>query len=544
MKRYAFIALIVLLSASCGSSNQQNATKEDHQQGDFQQKGISKNMNVLLILADDMGFSDLECFGSEIKTTNLNELASSGCYFTQFYNAGRCCPSRASLLTGRYSHSVGIGEMKKDFQWPSYRGFLSDNCLTLAEAFKQNGYRTYMSGKWHVGSKLEHQPIARGFDRFYGSPSSPAGYYKPIKGRKMMLDTQEVDTPEDWYATTAFTDYALDFIQEHQTQQPEKPFFCYLAYTAPHWPLHAPEEVVQKYIDQYSEGWLKWRGRRYANQRQDSLLPEHVALSAPDPSNRAWEMMPNQEEYIRRMAVHAAMIDIMDKEIGRVISYLEEQGQLKNTIVLFLSDNGASPEDPSNWPRLEVDHKAKIGQPNTYAGIQQEWANMANVPFRKYKSYVHEGGTATPLLLKVGDHKGFHQGVIREQGHVIDLFPTLMALTGVSAKLNDKAYTSDGVNLLPLISGDAQHLPERPLYWDHRSNQAYRKGRWKIVHTHESDKWELYDMEVDRSETNNLAKQYPKRVASMDSAFQVWAQKMDVKSVEEINARKEALGLK
>ncbi|RMG68109.1 MAG: arylsulfatase, partial [Bacteroidetes bacterium] len=307
----------------------------------------AKPPNIILILADDMGYSDLGAMGSEIATPHLDRLAGDGLLFTQAYNAGRCCPTRASLLTGQYQHATGVGFMTGDLGNPHYQGYLNRQCATLAELLQPAGYATMMSGKWHLGDQPGQRPQQRGFDQFFGVPEGGGVYFMPFrKNRTVVLgDTPiEVDTAH-FYTTIAFNDYACRFIAEH-TDTSEAPFFLYLPHIAPHFPLQVPDSSLARYLGTYREGFAKLRARRFARQQRLGLLPPHLQLSPPDELVEDWEALSEEEQvcYDRKMAAYAAQITLMDQGIGRLVDLLEARGELDNTLILFLSDNGGTSE--------------------------------------------------------------------------------------------------------------------------------------------------------------------------------------------------------
>jgi arylsulfatase len=409
--------------------------------------------NIVLVLADDMGFSDLGCYGGEIATPNLDALAKNGLRFTQFYNCARCCPTRASLLTGLYPHQAGIGDMTADQGAPGYRGHLQPNAVTIAEVLKAAGYRTLMCGKWHVGGGAGRGPVVRGgFDDYFGMIEGfrdfweSTGYVRLPAGRPA-----RTYPPGGFYATDAITDHALDFLADAR-KAPEKPFFLYLAYTAPHFPLHARPEDIAKYKDVYAKGWDKLREERHARQVKLGLFDPKVRLSPRSGfetrddfyrtgENPAWDTLPTDRraDLARRMAVYAAMVDRLDQDVGRVVEDLRKNGQLENTLVLFLSDNGACAEwdpfgfDGTSGPKNVLHTGAeldKMGGPGTYHSYGSGWANACNTPFRWYKHYGHEGGIRTPLIAHWP--KGIAgRGEFRHQvGHVIDLMATCVDVGG------------------------------------------------------------------------------------------------------------------
>ena len=484
--------------------------------------------NIVLIMADDMGFSDIGCYGGEIETPNLDRLAGNGLRFTQFYNTARCCPTRASLLTGLYSHQAGIGHMVGNKGYPAYQGYLNDRCVTIAEALKPAGYQTLMTGKWHVGNKRGHWPLDRGFDRFYGSNTSTGSYFAihdDSYDRRLILDDREIEPPDEWYATDAYTDYAIDFVEEASRR--EDPFFLYLAYTAPHWPLHALPEDIAKYRGKYRKGWDALRRERHKRMIEMGIVEEDWPLSPR--GGRAWDSLSDEkkDEMDLRMAVYAAMIDRMDRNIGKLVESLEERGILDNTLILFLADNGGCAEG-GLWGFQRGDEP--IGSPQSYASYGLCWANASDTPFRRYKKWTHEGGIATPLI-------AHWPGVIRQRGelcrqvgHVIDLMPTCCEVAGAEYPGRHDGHEIvpvEGRSLVPVFQGRMRE-PHEALFWEHQGNRAVRQGKWKLVSEH-ADAWELYDLEADRTEMHDLAAERPEKVRELKNLYKAWAARCGVR---------------
>jgi arylsulfatase len=396
--------------------------------------------NIIVILMDDMGYSDIGCYGGEINTPNIDKLAKEGLRFTQFYNTARCCPTRASLLTGLYPHQTGIGWMtndpgdKQDVERPyGYEGFLNRDCVTIAEAVQDAGYHTYMAGKWHLGyHKKEYWPLQRGFERYYGIISGATSYLKPHGDRSLTLDNNPVEPEGDnYYTTDAFTNYAIRFIKE---QKDNKPFFLYLAYNAPHWPLHAKQQDIQKYVGKYIKGWDSLRQERYKRQLEMGIIKEQWQLSDRDPGVRAWDALTEEQkrQLDYRMAVYAAQIDCADQNIGKVVDTLKGMGKFDNTLILFLSDNGGCAEP---YKDLGGGEFKRINDPNVWGSVSygQGWANVSNTPFRLFKVRMHEGGISTPLIAhwpaQIKDQKG---KLTDHCGYLIDIMPTILDVSGAT----------------------------------------------------------------------------------------------------------------
>lgn len=488
--------------------------------------------NVIVILADDMGFSDLGCYGSEIKTPNLDKLAAKGQRFTQFYNTARCCPTRASLLTGLYPHQAGVGHMVQDKGFNGYRGKLNDTCVTIAEVLKPAGYRTYLCGKWHVGENKGHWPVDRGFERSYALVSGGTNYFRLDPERTLAIDDRKITPPKDWYVTDAITDNAVTFLKEHK--KADEPFFLYLAYTSPHWPLHAHAADVKKYQGKYSIGWDELRKRRLAKMREMKLIDEKWPLTARDAKVPAWEDAKDKDEWDLRMAVYAAQIDRMDQGIGKVLAQLEAMKATEDTLILFLADNGGCAEIIEKSDKKE----AKTGDADSFRSYGVGWANASNTPFRLYKHWVHEGGISTPLIAhwpKVIKEAA----IVHQPGHLIDVMATCIDVSGAKypAKHKEKDVTPyEGKSLRPIFEGKTRE-PHEAIYWEHEGNRAVRMGKWKLVAKHRGA-WELYDLEADRSETNDLAKKDADRVKDMAAKYQAWAKKVGAMPWDELQKKK------
>jgi len=489
--------------------------------------------NIVLIMADDMGFSDIGCYGGEVNTPNLDKLAAGGLRFTQFYNAARCCPTRASLLTGLYPHQAGIGHMVGNKGYPSYQGYLNERCVTIAEALKPAGYRTLMSGKWHVGEDRPGWPTDRGFDKYFGLISGGANYFditktkaKGVK-RKMAIDDKPYVPPkEGFYITDAFSDSAVKFIDQYG--QGEEPFFLYLAYTAPHWPLHAWPEDIAKYKGKYKKGWDELRQQRYQRMIEMGLISDKWKLSPRDTATWPWADEKDKELLDLKMAVYAAQIERMDYGIGRVLDKIEEVGARDNTLVLFLSDNGGCAEGgPVGFDNRK--NGLPPGGVDSYMSYGLSWANASNTPFRRYKHWVHEGGIATPLIAywpAVIKNAG---SLTHQLGHIIDIMATCLDVAGIEyphAHKGNELVPLEGKSLLPIFESK-RRVGHAAIYWEHEGNRAIRQGKWKLVAAH-GEPWELYDLEADRTELNNLADKYPEKAEQLKAMYQSWAKRCDV----------------
>lgn len=480
-----------------------------------------KPPNIIIIMADDMGFSDIGCYGSEIATPNLDRLAAGGLRFTQFYNGARCCPTRASLLTGLYAHQAGVGHMVGKGATPAYQGYLNDHCVTIAEALKQGGYRTLMAGKWHVGEERPHWPCDRGFDEYYGLISGGSNYFSIDPGRKFARGNEQINPANDrFYMTDAFTEAAVKFIDQYGRQP--APFFLYLAYTSPHWPLHAWPEDIAKYRGKYKAGWDALREQRHKRQIELGIVDAKWPLSPRDPEAPAWSDATEKDDLDLRMAVYAAQIDRMDQNIGKVLAKISEMGAEQNTLIMFLADNGGCAEVVDRGQK-----GAPAGGKDSFFSYGLPWANASNTPFRLYKHWVHEGGISTPFIAywpAVIEKRGT---IIREVGHLIDLMATSLDAAGVEypATCNGKAITPlEGKSLLPIFRTGARPGHEA-LFWEHEGNRAIREGKWKLV-SRKPGGWELYDIEADRTELNNLADKEPERARAMAAKYRAWADRV------------------
>lgn len=523
--------------------------------------------SIVLIVADDLGYSDLGCYGSEIRTPNLDRLAERGLRFSQFYNATRCCPSRACLLTGLYPHQAGMGHMPYDAGEPGYQGDLRTDTPTIADQLKQAGYFTAMTGKWHVtrhskpDASSYNWPVQRGFDEFFGTLPGHGSLWDPAG---LMRNNEPIQAEEGFFYTDAIADHAVQFIQ----QAGDRPILLYVPFTAPHYPLHARQETIDSYDGAYDIGWDEIRRRRHETLIEHGILPEGTELAPRDPASVPWEDEPYQAWQAHRMQVFAAMVTEMDAAIGRIVAELRRTGRLENTLLVFLSDNGGSneghlhntiermkkpwkssviptttfdgqPVRPGDWPGVA------LGGPDTYGSYGPRWANVSNTPFRRHKSWLHEGGISTPCIVHWPD-------VIREAStthsiaHLVDLAPTFMAAAGV------ENIKSEGMSLLPLMQevDDTAPFAEREIGWEHEGNRAYRKGRWKIVSEFpgtwatmypyaNEGRWELYDMEADRTELHDLAETHPEKLREMIALYEAWTERVDVVPWEDLEGKQE-----
>lgn len=530
--------------------------------------------NIVLIMSDDMGYSDIGCYGGEIKTPTLDRLAAGGLRLTQFYNTARCCPTRASLLTGLYPHQAGIGHMMDDKGRDGYRGDLNRRCATIGEVLRPAGYGTYAVGKWHVtkgaqpDSNNHNWPLQRGFDRFYGTITGAGNFYDPgtLTRDNTMISpvADELYKPKRYYYTDAISDHAIRFIGDHHQATPDKPLFLYVAYTAAHWPMHALDEDIAKYQGAYDAGYEPIRRARYDRMLALGLIPPSTEFTA---TLGNWSEVPNKSWEARCMEVYAAMIDRMDAGIGRIVAELERTGRLENTLVFFLQDNGGCAETVGRQrnmvpverpasPPLKPQPAGFIdtlvqptrtrdgwqvrrgpgvmpGPADTYIAYGQAWANVSNTPFREYKHWVHEGGISSPLIVHWPAGVKRRGELVRDPAHLIDIMATCVDVAAApyppARPTRDTAEAIqplEGKSLAPTFSG--QPIDREAIYWEHEGNRAVRIANWKLVAKGPAGKWELYDIDRDRSEQHDLAAQHPERVRDMTAKWEAWANRAQV----------------
>jgi arylsulfatase A-like enzyme len=496
------VLLLSLVLAACTSSKT----------GDSNADSVSNasQPNIIIMMADDLGYSDIGCFGSEISTPNLDRLASEGIKFTRFYNASVCCPSRASLMTGLYSHQAGVGLMDSDLGYESYQGRIKHSVSTLAEALSDGGYSTIMSGKWHLGTRAGDNPWERGFHNFYGIPKGGGVYFWPPKlDRPVVVFDREdgqgpVTTEPDsstFYSTDAFTDYAVR--QLAKAKNDGKPFFMYIPYIAPHFPQQASEADIRRYLEMYEKGWHTLRNERYARQLSLGIIDDKHPL--PPGEELQWQSLSADErkKFARQMAVYAAQVDVLDQNVGKILDALSEHQLADNTMVIFLSDNGAQQNSEEGF---EQNPEAVFGSRESFGGYARSWANLSNTPFRRFKHEQHNGGNATPLIVR-------WPGVLAENetseqaGHIIDIFPTCLAAAGINRP--DDELPLPGINLIPYFKNTTLG-GDRELFWEHRGNRAVRVGDWKLVASFGND-WELYNLKDDVTELKDLSADFLKR---------------------------------
>lgn len=508
--------------------------------------------NIIVILADDLGYSDLGCFGGEIPTPHLDALAAVGVRMNNFYATPRCSPSRASLLTGRYPHDVGIGVLTSDDRPRGYAGSIDPGATTIPEVLARTGYRTGLSGKWHLAADTSRPtgswPTAKGFEHAWGILAGCGSYYQPRTLRRGTENVdEEVNRPE-FFLTDAITDDAITFIKESVSA--ERPFFLFAAYTAPHWPLHASEADIAAQRGRYAAGWDALRGQRLAKQIELDILPAGTRAAPRDPAEPAWEEEPHQAWQQRRMEVYAAQVTALDRGVGRLVASLEGMKAREDTLVVFLSDNGACAEDlplsaadtflnedicprrtrAGDPVRVGNDPSILPGAEDTYASYGRAWAGLSNAPLRRYKRWVHEGGIASPLIAS-WPAGGLREGaIIAEPGQLVDLLPTILD----AVANGEPPAGTEGTSILPCWRGRSVETPnERVFCWEHIGNAAIRQGGLKLVRDADSD-WELYDLDADRTELCDLAASRPHDVTRLSAAWQQWADRAGVITWEQI----------
>jgi arylsulfatase A-like enzyme len=512
----------------------------------MQQGRAADRPNIVIVMVDDMGFSDIGCYGSEIETPNLDQLAANGLRFKQFYNTGRCCPTRASLMTGLHPHQAGIGHMTEGPELPSplenepYQGYLNQQCVTLAEVLKGAGYHTLMTGKWHLSyHRKEGWPLQRGFDKYFGIISGASHYVKPDKLRGLTYMNNPVEAPEGFYVTDAFTDYACQFVEE-SLEEKTKPFFLYLAYNAPHWPLQAKPADLAKYEGTYQKGWEVLSEKRLARQQEMGLI-DPAWKPAPH-EGPEWETLTSEQKRILdlRMAAYAGCIDSVDQNIGKLVSKLKDLGQYENTVFFFLSDNGACAEGGILGSGNEESIRNALSTQGTSGPrCGRAWANASNTPFRLYKHFVHEGGMATPLIVHwpegiASERRG---SWVESMGYLPDFMPTCIELAGGAYPIHFAGHEiprHSGESLVPLLKIGDTSIHNGPVYWEHEGNRALREGKWKLVWSRDGP-WELFDLESDRTEMNDLVADFPRKAADMQRRWEGWARRMGVQFQSSFN---------
>jgi arylsulfatase A-like enzyme len=506
----------------------------------------SKKPNIIVIMVDDLGYSDIGAYGSEIQTPNLDKLAAGGLRLREFYNNSICAPTRASLLTGQYQHKAGVGYFNVNLGLPAYQGYLNKESLTFAEVLRNNGYSTLMAGKWHVGDDSLYWPNQRGFDHFYGFIGGASNYYDiaPFKENvppvELVKDNKRIHLQPGQYLTDEIASNAIQFLDEQNKTQ--KPFLLYLAFNAPHWPLQAPEEVIAKYKGKYDIGWDSVRNLRLTRQRELGILLPKQAIAQRDSAVPNWNNLSYEEKQLwkTKMEVYAAMVDRVDQNIGRVLDKLKELKKDDNTLILFISDNGAQGGYTNTAKRRPQRNSGPLGTAGSYGYQEQNWAYVSNTPLNNYKNNMHEGGISAPFIawfpkyIKAGT-------IAKGTAHLIDLAPTFYELTGAKypEKFNGTTpHPLAGKSLVPLLFGREDVVSRNePIFWERAGNRAVRQGKWKIVSTYPGYKWELYDLEKDRGETTDISTQHPDIVNELSAKYFEWAKKTGVEDYDKIKPK-------
>lgn len=533
--------------------------------------------NIIYIMSDDMGYSDIGCYGGEIETPHLDGLADGGLRFTQFYNTARCCPTRASLLSGLYPHQAGVGHMMNDRGYDGYRGDLNRQCVTIAEVLNSSGYRTYMAGKWHVTKMIKpndeadksNWPRQRGFDRFYGTIHGAGSFFDP---NTLTRDNEYVSPINDaeygpdqmangeFYYTDAIADHAVRYITEHHYDSDDQPFFMYVSFTAAHWPMHALEKDIEKYAGKYDAGYDAIRDARYKKMTELGVIDSSSTVNWPIPDD--WKEQEHWEWDKRNMEVYAAMVDSMDQGIGRIIESLKDTGQFENTLVCFFQDNGGCAEnygrggigkpraDKPSLPVLPADYLqpdmtpkqtrdgypmrtgkgAMAGPADTAIGYGRGWATVSNTPFREYKHWTHEGGISTPLIAHWPDKIARHGELDHTPGHLVDLMATAVDVSGADYPQTfhdgQTIKPMEGKSLAPTFAG--KKIEREAIYWEHEGNRAIRVGDYKLVAKGAKGNWELYNIASDRSEQHDLSAEQPEMAKKLADMWQRYAERADV----------------
>ena len=515
---YTALALAVLVSTAIPASAQKD-----------------QRPNIVLVLVDDLGFSDVGPFGaSEIETPNLDKLAAEGLRLKEFYNNSICAPTRASLLTGQYQHKAGVGYFNVNLGLPAYQGFLNHESLTLAEVLKAGGYSTMMAGKWHVGDDKDQWPNQRGFDKFFGFIGGASNYYEIGTGAASQVQLVKNNEPyvlePGKYLTEEITNNALGFLTEQDKEK--KPFFLYLAYNAPHWPLQALPQDIAKYKGKYSMGWDSLRVLRYRNAIKKGLIDPNQKITARDAQLKPWNKLTYDEQqyWQTRQEVYAAMIDHVDQGVGRLLAKLKELKKDQNTLIIFISDNGA--QGGNNLRLYTQRNTGPVGTAGSYETQNSNWSQTGNSPLRNYKDSPYEGGISAPFIAWY-PKKIKANTIAQGTAHLIDLAPTFYQLAGVQypAQFNEvKTNALAGKSLVPILTGQADKVDRgEPLFWERSGKQAVRDGKWKLVLPAGADpQYELYDIETDRGENNNLAATHRDIVEKLKAEYNAWAQKNDV----------------
>lgn len=511
MKKY--LTLLIFIAAVAGVNGQQKTTRP----------------NIVLIVADDLGYSDLGSYGSEINTPNLDKLAAEGTRLQEFYNNSICAPTRATILTGQYQHKAGVGYFSNDLGLPAYQGYINEQSLTLAEVLKENGYATVISGKWHVSGKGKSLPWQRGFQYVYPRNEQSANSGAP--GVRVVKTDSEGYPLEEYFQTNLITNNALNFLDTVAAQS--NPFFLYLGYTAPHWPLVALQKDIVKYKGKYDKGWDALRLERYNKQKQLGIIAAETQLSAKDEDIYDWSKLSYDQRQLwaKKMEVFAAMVDELDQGVGQITAKLDKLGKLENTIIIFISDNGAPAEDLVRWHNGATKNTGTVGTTGSNESQSKNWSYASNTPFRGFKDYLYEGGINSPFI-------AWYPGKIKKgriaqgTGHIIDLAPTIYDLAAAKypkTYAGAKPFDLPGHSLLPVLYNKEEQVQRtEPLFWERAGNRAVRLGKWKLVSHWPGYSWELYDLSSDRGETNNVARYNHEIVSKLSVKYFEWTKENGV----------------
>lgn len=528
------------------------------------EKETEKRPNILLIVADDLGYSDIGTFGGEISTPNLDKLSIEGAQLTSFYASPFCSPTRSMLMSGADNHRVGLGDMaelmtNEQRGKPGYEGYLGAQVAAVPEVLRAAGYRTVMAGKWHLGNEEQQSPAARGFDKSYAMTMGGSSHWGnqfgivALDAEKTPIamyreDGKAIKLKEPFYSSSAFSSKIIEYLDETSVEG-DKPFFAYLAFTAPHWPIHAPEEDIEKYIDRYKTGYDQLRNERLDRMKVLGLLPEDIAPYEGHPHWKKWDQLTEKEKASesKRMAVYAAMVDIMDREIGRVISYLDDAGELENTFIVFMSDNGTDGNSvydvaqTRDWIHSAMDNSvSNIGKPNSYAEYGPGWAQVGATPFHLYKSFMYEGGIRVPAIVW-GPGVGVGSDRKSEVAHVMDIAPTLYELAGTRHPGTEfegrEVVPVQGRSLVNWLSGRAETVygDSDVLGWELGGRKGLRRGDWKIVYANQpwgSGEWELYNVIDDPTEAKNVAEENPELMKDMLASWNDYVRDNGVLEIE------------
>jgi len=544
MKNIILCMLVLILVSACQFRQQKNEQKETQVQP-----------NIILIVADDLGFSDIGPFGGDIQTPVLDKLAKEGMLFSSFHVLPTCSPTRSVLLTGKDNHIAGLGTMSEMTYpalegLPGYSGHLNEQVVTLPEILRQNGYHTYMAGKWHLGEEEGQTPHDRGFEESFALLGGGGSHYadqkplSPLQGMDYRVNGKKVaELPADFYSTRNYTDTLIAYIEKHKADR--KPFFIYAAYTAPHDPLHAPKEYIEKYRGKFDMGWDSLRNLRLNNLKALGIISTDVNDFAPSGVPK-WESLnaEQKKEHARNMEVYAAMVDYLDMSIGRIVNYLKQEGLYDNSMILFMSDNGANGAPATAYPG-NADGKylssfdntfENRGLPNSCIDMGPGWAQASSSPLRLYKGFTSEGGIRTPLIVKMPSSGIKHEGEWnRSFIHVSDIMPTVLALAGANYPNETKGTSLKqpiGKSILPLLNGETTELSaEKGMGWELFEGKAYIKGNWKILRLGQpfgNGTWQLYDLEKDPGEINDLSQQFPEKRDSLINDWMKYAEENGV----------------